>query len=100
MDDHAGRVEHAPEARPARAVELLAQARAQVAGIGPGANVLARLIEHTPRGVDGERIVYRARELVDGRKIAKTHAASVGKRQEGPPERALRRPVCSKPYLK
>ena len=49
---------------------------AQVPGLGAGADLLARALEHTPRRVDRERIVAPACELVDRGQIAQLHWAS------------------------
>ena len=45
----------------------------EVARVGAGADLLARAVEHRPRGVDRERIVDAARELVHRRQIAQLH---------------------------
>ncbi len=70
MDDHAGRVEHAPQPGCAHSGELGADARLEVTRIGAGGDLLARAREDQTRGVDGERIADRARELVDRREVA------------------------------
>ena len=75
VHDHAGRVQHAAQAR-RRARASSAGTRPQVAGIGAGADLLARPLEHARGSVDGERIVDAARELVDRRQVAQLHCAS------------------------
>ena len=73
MHDHAGRVQDAAQARAASVLELCAEARDEVAGVRAGADLLARAVEHAPRGVDGERVVDPARELVDRREVSQLH---------------------------
>jgi hypothetical protein len=73
VHDDAGRVEHAPERRPPRRAERLVESRPQVAGVGAGADLLARPLEHLPGGRDRERIVAAANELVHRRKIPQSH---------------------------
>ena len=58
VDQHAGGVEHPAERRPACGGELLGQPLPQVAGLGAGANLLARALEQRPRSRHGERIVH------------------------------------------
>ena len=77
MDDDAGRVEHAPQPRPPCLRELFAQPRVEVAGVGAGADLLARLLDHSARGVHGERVVRVSRELVDGREVPELHLPKV-----------------------
>ena len=85
MHDHAGRVQHAAEPRPPRALELGAQALAQVAGIRPGADLLPRALDHTPGRVDRQRVVHAAGELVHRREVSQLHDRSV----PDPPIRGL-----------
>ena len=49
VHEHPGCVEHAAQSRPARRRQLGGQPRAQVAGIGAGADLLARTFEHRSR---------------------------------------------------
>ena len=74
VHDHAGRVQHAAEARSARRARARRAARCrEVARIGARADLLARALEHGPRGVDRERVVDAARELVHRREVAQLH---------------------------
>ena len=77
MHEHAGRVENAAERRPARSGERLVEPRRQVAGLRTRPDLLARALEHLPRGRDRERIARAAHELVDGRKIPQSHGKRV-----------------------
>jgi hypothetical protein len=45
----------------------------EVARVGPGADLLARVVEHRARSVDRERVVGASGELVDGREVAQLH---------------------------
>ena len=73
VDDHAGRVEHAAEARRPCGTELLPQPCREVAWVAARADLLPRLREHGPRRVDRKRVVDVARQLVDRGKIAELH---------------------------
>ena len=77
MDDDAGRVEDAPQPRPPRAASSSRSRAGEVAGIGAGADLLARALEHRARRVDRERIAEPARELVHRRQVAQLHAESL-----------------------
>jgi hypothetical protein len=73
VHDHAGCIEHAAQPRTARVQELVAQPLVQVAGLGAGANFLARPFEHRAPCRNCERIVHAANELVDRREVAQLH---------------------------
>ena len=73
MHDHARRVQDAAKARVASVLELCAEARDEVAGVRAAAELLPRAVEHAPRGVDGERVVDPACELVDRREVSQLH---------------------------
>ena len=75
VHDHAGRVEDAAQPRAARGGELLAQPRRQIAGLAARPDLLARPLEHRAGRVDRERVVGRARELVDRRKVSEAHGS-------------------------
>ena len=77
MHEHAGRVEDAAERRPPRRGELQVEQDAQVTRLGAGPDLLARALEHVPRGGDRERVVEAAHELVHGRKILQSHGNRV-----------------------
>ena len=55
MDDDAGRVEDAPQARRAGPLELGERALDEVAGVGAGSDLLTRARERVPRGGERER---------------------------------------------
>ena len=57
-------------------LELLAQALGEVAGLGAGLDLLACARENDASGLDGERVVARAGELVDRGQVAELHWAS------------------------
>jgi hypothetical protein len=78
VDDDAGRVQHAPEARPSSTLDVGGGPSGQVAGIDPGSNLAARA------GEDGSRRLGRGlapgsseplvpEQLVDGREVAQLH---------------------------
>ena len=73
VHEDAGRVQHAAQARRARGRELLVQARGQVTRVGAAPNLFTRAREHGAGGVDGERIVDPACQLVHRRKVAQLH---------------------------
>ena len=73
MDEYAGRVEHSAKAWAAQRLELAPQALGQIARVGARDDLLARPLDHAARGVDRQRIVEPARELVHRREIAQLH---------------------------
>ena len=77
MHDHAGRVQHSPEPGTPRALELGAKALLEVARLCAGADLLACLLEHPPRGVDRQRVADRAGELVHRGEVAQLHVTEV-----------------------
>ena len=52
----------------------VADARREIARLAARADLAPRLGEHRARGVDAERVVGRAGQLVDRRQIAQLHA--------------------------
>jgi hypothetical protein len=83
VDDHARRVDRAPEVRAPERRELGERALGQVARVGAGANLLARAIERGPRRRERERPrltreAFVPQKLVDRRKLAQLHGESVG----------------------
>ncbi len=76
VDDDAGRVQRAAQPGFASSVELLPQALCEVAGLGAGLDLLACARENDASGLDGERVVARAGELVDRGQVAELHWAS------------------------
>ena len=80
VHDHARRVQHAAQARPPGLVELVVQSLAEVARIHSGPDLLPCALDHEPGGVDRERVVGRARELVHRRKVSQLHGQSLGRR--------------------
>ncbi len=74
MDDHAGRVQHAAQARCARGDELSLEPRSEVARIDAGADLLARPVENGAGSVDRKRVVGAAGKLVHRGKVAQLHA--------------------------
>ena len=77
VDDHAGRVEHAPERRRSRSLELLDEARPEVTRVDSRLDLLPRSREHLTGGLDGQRIAGIAGQLVDRRQVSKAHGRSV-----------------------
>ena len=77
VHDHPGGVQHPPQLRPARAVELAPPAGLQVAGIGAGADLVPGLRDHGPRNFDSQRIVAPAGQLVHRREVAELHVGQV-----------------------
>jgi hypothetical protein len=77
VDEHTGRVEHALQARPAEARQLVAEAECEIARIRPGADLVARALEHGAGCLHRAWVVARAGELVDRRKVAQMHARPV-----------------------
>jgi hypothetical protein len=78
VDDDAGRVENAAQSGLRGGGQLSDRPLGEVAGIVAGANVLARLREGRPGGLDGERAGDMTQrlapgELVDRGQIAKLH---------------------------
>ena len=84
VHDHARRVEHAAQARRAHCHQLCSQPLGKVAGIGAGTDLLARTVEHGPRGVDRERVVQAARELVHRWQVAQLHDRKATSSAVGP----------------
>jgi len=78
VDDDAGRVQHAPEARPSSTLDVGGGPSGQIAGIDPGSNLVACA------GEDGSRRLRRSlvpdtaeplvpEQLVDRREVAELH---------------------------
>ncbi len=76
VHDDAGRVQRAPQTRLPCALELGLEPLTEIPGIGPGLDLLARAREHRTGGLDRERVVAAARELVHRWQIAQLHCAS------------------------
>jgi hypothetical protein len=76
VDDDARRVQRPPQLRRSRRGQLGPQPFAHVARIGACLDLFTRAREDTPRGLDGERVVAPARELVDRGQVAQPHCAS------------------------
>ena len=74
MHEHPGCVEHAAQSRPARRRQLVGQPRAQVTGIGAGADLLARTFEHGSRRGDRKRVVDPSGELVHRGQVSQSHS--------------------------
>jgi oligoendopeptidase F len=74
VDDHAGGVDRAAQARTPLRAELRPEPLREVSRVGSGANLRPRLLDHLARRLDRERIVDGPRELVHGREISKLHA--------------------------
>ena len=70
MYEDAGRVQGAPEPRRACALELGAKPGLEIARVGACSDLLPGAAEHLAGGLDGERIVQTARQLVHGGEIA------------------------------
>jgi len=77
VHDHAGRVEHAAEDRPACRRELLAQACREVAGLETRPDLSPRAVDHGTGGAHGQRVVDLAGELVDRRKVSQVHQLTI-----------------------
>ena len=73
VDDHARRVQHPPQPGAPGGLELGAQALGEVARLAAGPDLLARRVEHAPGGVDRERVVHRAGELVHRGEVSELH---------------------------
>jgi hypothetical protein len=77
VHDDAGRVQHPPEARAPRVRELRAEAGGEVARIQAGTDLTPRSFDKGTRRLHRQRVVGLARELVHGRKVAKSHVRQV-----------------------
>ena len=86
VHDHAGRVQHPPQRGPAGGPQLTLDPRCEVARIVAGADLLPRPGDHGPGGVDRERIVHGACELVDRGQIAQLHGMQITPRIRQPAE--------------
>src|SRR6185503_6000520 len=73
VHDHACRVQEASKARAASFLELCADAREEVARVDAGEDLRPRALEYASCGVDGERVVDHACELVDGGEVSQLH---------------------------
>ena len=76
VHDDAGRVQRAPQARFPCTLELGLEPLTEIPGVGSGLNLLARARENTTCGLDCERVVATARELVHRWQVAQLHWAS------------------------
>ena len=81
VDDHACRVEHAPQARPPCVGKLLPQTRREISRIRPGLDLLPRPVDNGARRLHRERVVGLARELVHRGQIAQLHCANATARR-------------------
>ncbi len=81
VDDHAGGVDDAPQSWCSGRRELVLQARYEIPRISSGLYFFTRARENTARGLDGERIVASARQLVHRRQVAKLHAGKATARR-------------------
>jgi hypothetical protein len=76
VHDDARSVQHASQPRCVRCVQLRSQLLLEVARIRSLLYLFARAREDGAGGSDGERVVVRAGELVDGGEVAKPHGAT------------------------
>jgi hypothetical protein len=76
VDDDAGGVQRPPEARRPRTADLVPNPTHQVARVEACADLLSCSREHRPRGLDRERILDGARQLVHRRQVAQLHRAT------------------------
>ena len=86
VHDHPGRVQHPPQRRPPRSLQLVPDACCEITRIGAGAQLVARLGDHGPGGVDRERIIRGARELVHRREVSQLHGMQITPRIRRPAE--------------
>ena len=86
VHDHPGRVQHPPQRRPPRRLQLGADTRRQIAWIGAGAQFVARLGDHGPGGLDRKRIIRGACELVHRREVSQLHGLQITPRIRRPAE--------------
>jgi hypothetical protein len=86
VDDHPGRVEHPPKRGSPRSRQLIPEACREITWIGAGAELVARLGDHGPGGVDRERIIRGACELVHRREVSQLHGMQITPRIRRPAE--------------
>lgn len=73
MHDDSRGIENTPELRAAGRAELGRQSGGQVARIACCLDLRARMLEHDPRRLDGERVIDAARELVHRWQVTQLH---------------------------
>jgi hypothetical protein len=86
VHDHPGRVEHPLQRGLSRSRQLIPETCHEITWISTGTQLVARLGDHGPGGVDRERIIRRACELVHRREVSQLHGMQITSRIRRPAE--------------